>query len=106
MYGFYVLMTLIVLGWITTYGTGISYLKKLRGEKAESKINDITVITTSILFGSLINLLLYCLFNEIRLEDSTNKHRFLISSIILLCLHVLLIFLLFYFKVIKVDFIS
>lgn len=106
MYGFYVLMTLIVLGWITTYGAGISYLKKLRGEKTESKINDITVIVTSILFGSLINLLLYCLFDEIRLEDSTNKNRFLISSIVLLCLHVLLIFLLFYFKVIQVDFIK
>ncbi|MCI6788378.1 MAG: hypothetical protein MR606_00750 [Mollicutes bacterium] len=106
MYGFYVLMTLIVLGWITTYGAGISYLKKLRGEKTESKINDITVIVTSILFGSLINLLLYCLFDEIRLEDSTNKNRFLISSIVLLCLHILLIFLLFYFKVIQVDFIK
>lgn len=106
MYGFYVLMTLIVLGWITTYGAGTSYLKKLRGEKTESKINDITVIVTSILFGSLINLLLYCLFDEIRLEDSTNKNRFLISSIVLLCLHILLIFLLFYFKVIQVDFIK
>ena len=106
MYGFYVLMTLIVLGWITRYGAGISYLKKLRGEKTESKINDITVIVTSILFGSLINLLLYCLFDEIRLEDSTNKNRFLISSIVLLCLHILLIFLLFYFKVIQVDFIK
>ena len=105
MTGFYILMTLIVLGWLSTYGAGIAYLKSLRGD-IKKKISDVSVLTTSILFGSLISLFLYALFEEIRLEDLTKKHRYLIVSVGLLIIHVLIILLLFYFKVVTLDFLQ
>ena len=106
MIDFYVLMIIFVLGWLATYGIGIHYLKTLRNTETNEKMktNDITVLLTSIVFGSVITLFLYCLFPEIRDEDKVKHHRFMITSITLFIVHIIIIYLLFHFQVVKLDF--
>lgn len=91
---FYILMSIIFIGFLSTYIFGIKYLKALRGESS-SNLNDVSILVTSILFGGPVCLFLYAMFSEIRFEDSTKKHRFLIVSIVLTILQVALVVILF-----------
>ena len=101
MIGFEIFFILLVVGLVSNYLLALRYLKGLRGEV--TLIKDINLILCSIVWGTLIIIFMYLIFNEIRMEDKANKYRLIISEIIILILQVVLIFLLFYFKVINLD---
>lgn len=101
MIGFDAVFLSMILGFLVNYFLGLNYLKGLRGEKKESK--DTTLILCSIVWGSLIYLIMYAIFSEIRNEDKINKYRFLISQIVILVCEVVLLILLIYFNVITFE---
>ena len=101
MIGFEIFFILLVVGLVSNYLLALRYLKGLRGEV--TLIKDINLILCSIVWGTPIIIFMYLIFNEIRMEDKANKYRLIISEVIILVLHVVLIFLLFYFKVINLD---
>ena len=86
-----------MLGFITSYLVDINYLKKLRNNN--KNFPRIEVILANIFFGGPI-LILFYIFEEFRAEDKLNRRSFLISGIILSILQVVLVYLLFHFKLI------
>lgn len=91
-----------MIGLVTNYILALKYLKKLRGE-IESKYTDLTLILTSIIWGTPIILFMYCVFSEFRIEDAANKRRLLISEIIILVIQIIIVFLLAYFGLLTVG---
>lgn len=91
------------LGVIATYITGIQYLKSLRNQ-IKNKVSSLALILTSLIFGGPIVLFLYCMFSEIRNQDKlVEKNRMLISEIVISIAQIILIVLLFVFKVVTID---
>jgi hypothetical protein len=102
--GFSILSILILIGFFSSYMMGIKYLHSLRNEVEEkSKIKDTTLILVSIFWGSPVTLIQYCMFEEFRIEDRTHKHRMLILELVILVAEIVLVVLLVYFGVIKLD---
>lgn len=87
-----------IIGFVTNYLLSLKYLKGLRGES--KAISDITIIITSLIWGSLINLIMYIVFDEFKNEDKIHNHRFLISEIIITVVEISLVVILSLFKVI------
>ncbi len=85
-----------IIGFISTYIVALKYLRYLRGE-LKNPINDIALILTSLIWGSPIVLIMYCLFSEFRIEDSVHNHRLLISEIVILIIQIVAVVLLAYF---------
>ena len=91
------------LGVIATYITGIQYLKSLRNQ-IKNKVSSLALILTSLIFGGPIVLFLYCMFSEIRNQDKlVEKNRMLTSEIVISIAQIILIVLLFVFKVVTID---
>lgn len=90
-----------MLGILMTYMTSLRYVKSLRGEG--EKISYWAVICTAIFGGSPVLLIEYAVFREIRIEDAKHKNIFLISSLILLIIHILITFLLAYYGLLNFN---
>ena len=76
---------------------GISYVKGIRDEGKKFSLNEL--IFTGIL-GAAGVLLVYCFSKEIRQDDKLAHRKVLWLNILFLSIHIVIIFLLFYFKVI------
>lgn len=96
----YTFFTLILICLLGTYLIEIQYIRYLRKER-NKVIRDIDVILVSILFGAPVSFVMWCAFDEIRTEDKFNKHRMLISSVLLSIIQITIVILLFYFGIIK-----
>lgn len=96
----YLFFTLLLFCLLATYLCSIQYIKYLRKESTR-KIRDIDLILVSILFGGPVLVAMWCAFSEIRDEDLVQKHRLIISAIIISIVQIIIIVLLFVFNVIK-----
>jgi len=92
-----ILFVIIIVGFVTSYLVDMAYLKKLRNNEKNFPIWE--VILVNLFFGGPI-LLLFYIFDDFRLEDQINKYAFLMSGIILTVVQILIVFLLFQFKLI------
>lgn len=102
MNGLYILLTVIAIGWITSALSLTKYLQYLRGN-SKFKMSDLEAALSSCFFASPLALFYFCLSREIRDEDYARNHRFLIISIALTIIQIIIIFLLFYFGVVKIS---
>jgi len=93
----YLLIVVIVAGMLVSYLTDLNYLKNLRSQK--EGIKPIELCLCNIFFGGPV-LLLFQIFDDFRLDDQVNKRIFLIAGIILTVIQLLLVILLFYFRLI------
>ena len=82
-----------IIGFVSNYILTLKYLRFLRGE-TQTKYTDITLILTSIIWGTPIILFMYCIFPEIRIEDASKNRRLLISEIIILIIQIVTVVLL------------
>lgn len=82
-----------IIGFVSNYILALKYLRFLRGE-TQTKYTDITLILTSIIWGTPIILFMYCIFPEIRIEDAGKNRRLLISEIIILIIQIVAVVLL------------
>lgn len=101
MISFEVIFLSILLGIVVNYILSIHYLRGLRGER--KGISDTVLISCSIVWGSIVYLIMYAVFSEIRIEDRSKKDRLLISQITILVIEVIALILLFYFGVITIP---
>ncbi|MDD2398935.1 MAG: hypothetical protein PHQ38_04860 [Bacilli bacterium] len=91
------LFIIIIIGFVASYLVDINYLKKLRNNEKNFAIWE--VILANVFFGGPI-LLFFYIFDDFRHEDRLNKYVFLISGLALTAGQILLIVLLFRFKLI------
>lgn len=80
------------LGIVTNYVLAIKYLRGLRGELQEMK--DTVLIPCGILWGSIVYILFFFIFKEVRYKDMENKYRLIISQSIFLALQIILVIVL------------
>lgn len=94
-----ILFVLIVGGFLLSFINIITYIKALKNKQ---KATDLVILILGILFGGPAMLFSY-LFVEIRDEDMIHKYRYLVLSITYTIIEIILIVLLFYFNLIKLN---
>lgn len=93
------------IGFLTSHLIGIRYLKTLRGLINKHPTTVYEFIATATLLGGPVLLMHYALFEEDRKADQTalRSNILLISGIVITIIQIIIVALLFYFKVINFD---
>ncbi len=99
MLDFYILVIIIMAGFLTNYMILLSIVKRVRNNDPK-RLPTWEIIASGIFFGGPLMIFFY-IFPEYREVDQEQKKAFLISGIILTILQILLVFLLLYFNVFK-----
>ncbi len=98
MFPFYVLVLIVIFGFIVNYLVMVRHVKNLREPDAK-RFNKYEIAACGIFFGGPVLLFSY-LFKEIRDEDIFENHYlYLISGIVLTIIQIVAIVLLVYFGV-------